>query len=117
MMNPMTVDEFVKTRVLPEFRPIVAKIRGVMKEYSPHVKETMSYGIPSYRATRIIAVISPTKKDITLAFSRGAEFKDRYSLLRGAGRVSKHLKFKRVGEVSKAVLGYYIEQALALDAE
>jgi hypothetical protein len=28
----MTVDEFVERKVQPEFRPVVASIRGLMKE-------------------------------------------------------------------------------------
>jgi hypothetical protein len=117
LMKPTTVDAFVKARVLPEFRPIVAIIRDLMKEYSPDIRETISYGIPSYRAARIIAVISPTKKDITLAFSRGAKFEDKYGLLKGTGKVSKHVKFKSATEVNKTVLRYYIKQAQALEAK
>lgn len=112
----MTVDEFVKRRVLPEHQGIVKFIRQVMSEMAPEAKEGISYGIPAWKGKRMIAVISPTKKDITFAFSRGAELKDKYKLLRGVGKVSKHLKFKTEEDVKKTVLGYYIKQALDLDA-
>src|SRR4030067_939858 len=115
-MEIKTVDDFVLTRVLPEFRPIVAMIRELMKECAPNAKEVISYGIPAYKAKRILAVISPTKKDITLAFSRGAEFEDKYGLLRGAGKVSKHVKIKDLQAINNEALRYYIEQALELDA-
>jgi hypothetical protein len=62
-----------------------------------------------------LAVISPTKKDITFAFSRGAQFEDKYSLLKGVGKSSKHIKFKNAGGVNKEVLEYYIKQALEFD--
>ena len=61
-------------------------------------------------------VISPTKKDITFAFSRGAEFKDKYALLKGVGKVSKHVKIKDLDTVNQEALRYYIKQALELDA-
>ena len=64
----------------------------------------------------MLAVISPTKKDITFAFSRGAEFKDKYGLLQGVGKVSKHVKIKNLKDANKAALRYYIKQALRLDA-
>ncbi len=64
----------------------------------------------------MLAVVSPTKKDITFAFSRGAEFEDRFGLLRGVGKVSKHVKIKRLEEANKGALRYYIEQALKLDS-
>ena len=111
----MTVDDFVKTKVLPEFQPIVAMIRELMKECAPNAKEVISYGIPAYKAKRILVVISPTKKDITFAFSRGAEFEDKYGLLRGVGKVSKHVKLKNLAAVNEEALRYYIGQALELD--
>ncbi len=62
-----------------------------------------------------LAVISPTKKDITFAFSRGAEFEDKYGLLLGVGKVSEHVKIKNLKDANKGALRYYIKQALELD--
>ncbi|HEX2923388.1 MAG TPA: DUF1801 domain-containing protein [Chloroflexota bacterium] len=112
----MTVDEFVETRVLPEYRGIVTMIRQLMHEVAPDAAEVISYGIPAYRGKHILAVISPTKKDITLAFSRGAEFEDKYGLLRGVGKASKHVKIKSLDAADKDALRYYMRQALELDA-
>lgn len=112
----MTVDEFVKSKVLPEHQDVVAMIRGLMREVAPNAKEVISYGIPAYRGKRVLAVISPTKKDITFAFSRGAEFEDRYGLLQGVGKVSKHVKIKSLDGVNRDALRYYVKQALEFDA-
>ena len=111
----MNVDEFVNSKVQPELREVVEVIRTTMKELAPEAQEIISYGIPAYRRKKIIAVISPTKVDITLTFSRGAEFEDQYARLKGVGKVSKHLKFKHVGEVDKELIGYYVRQALEFD--
>lgn len=112
----LTVDEFVQTRVLPEFWPVVAMIRELMKECAPDAKESISYGIPAYKMKRIIAVISPTKKDITFAFTHGREFEDPYGLLKGVGKVGLHVKIKSVATVNKEALRSYIRQALEHDA-
>src|SRR5512139_4045819 len=114
-MAELSVDDFVKTKVLPELQPVVAMIRELMKEYAPNVKELISYGIPAYKGKRILAVISPTKKDITFSFSRGAQMEDKYNLLRGVGKSSKHVKIKKLAEANKEALRYYIKQALELD--
>jgi hypothetical protein len=111
----MTVDQFVKTRVLPQYRPIVRLLRQLMRDCAPQATEVMSYGIPAFRLERIIAVISPTKKGITLAFSRGAEFQDRYGLLEGVGRVSKNVRMRDVTGVNRTALRSYIKQAVAFD--
>jgi hypothetical protein len=110
-----SVDEFVKTRILPELRPVAEMIRGLMREVAPEAKEAIGYGIPIWKAKRIIAVISPTKKDITFSFSRGAQFEDKYGLLRGVGKSSKHVKIKNVDGANKEALKYYIRQAVELD--
>jgi len=75
----------------------------------------MSYGIPNYRGRRGMAVISPAKTHITLAFSRGAEFEDKYGLLEGFGKVSKNVRFRDVKDINKEALQYYIKQALEFD--
>ena len=113
----MTVDEFVQTRVLPEYREVVETIRQYMQELAPDAEEIISYGIPAYKGKRILAVISPTKKGITLAFSQGAAFEDQYALLQGVGKVSKNIRFKSVEEIKKEVLEYYIKQALDFDTK
>jgi hypothetical protein len=111
----MTVDEFVKQRVLPEYRDIVVELRKLMRQNAPDAREIMSYGVPMYRQKRTLAVISPTKKGITFAFSRGADFKDKYGLLEGVGRVSKNVRMSDLKEVNKVALRYYIKQALDFD--
>ena len=78
-------------------------------EASPSACET-----PSKRK-RILVVISPTKKGITFAFSRGADFENKYGLLEGVGKVSKNVRMSDLKQVNKTALRYYIKQALAFD--
>ena len=88
-----------------------------MREVAPNAKEVISYGILAWRGNLILAVVSPTKKDITFSFSKGAKFEDKYGLLKGVGKVSKLVKIKNLKEVNKTALKYYIKQALKLDAK
>jgi uncharacterized protein YdhG (YjbR/CyaY superfamily) len=111
----MTVDEFVEKRVRPEYRDIVTELRSLIRTYAPEARELISYGVPMYRQRRTLAVISPTKKGITLAFSRGAGFEDKYGLLEGEGRVSKNVRMKDLKAVNKAALRYYIKLAVDFD--
>jgi hypothetical protein len=86
-----------------------------MNEYAPGAKEVITYGILAWKVDKFIAVISPTKKDITFSFSKGAEFEDKYSMLGGTGKVSKFIKMKDVKDIKKTELRYYIKQALDLE--
>ncbi len=111
----ITPDEFVATKVLPEYRSIVVEIRKLMHEVAPGAKEVITYGILGFKGNKMLAVISPTKKGITLAFSQGATFEDRYELLEGVGEVSKNVRMQSIKEFNKEALLYYIKQALEFD--
>lgn len=114
-MKVTTVDSFIENRVQPEHREIVGMLRQLMRETAPGAKEVITYGVLAWRGNLILAVVSPTKKDITFAFSKGAAFEDKYGLLKGVGKVSKHVKLKDVKDMNQAALEYYIKQALELD--
>jgi hypothetical protein len=114
-MKITTVDEFVKQKVLPEYKPVASLIRKLMREVAPGAKEYLAYGIPVWKGNKIFAVISPNKKGITFSFTHGSEFEDKYRLLRGVGKVSKHVGIANVKDVNKAALRYYIRQALKID--
>jgi hypothetical protein len=111
----MTVDEFVESKVLPEFRPIVGAIRRLMRECAPDAQEAFGYGMPVYKRNKTFAWISAAKADITLGFSRGTQMEDKFALLRGAAKGARHLKMKNLGEVNEPALRYYIKQAVNLD--
>jgi hypothetical protein len=115
-MPPQTVDEFIRTRVPPEHRDIVARLRALVREHAPGVQEIIFRGIPGFRGRGMIAVINPNRKDITFAFARGADLEDRYGLLRGVGRVSKHLKITSLERFNEDAFIYYLNQAVELDS-
>ena len=116
-MKITTIDDFLKYRVLPEHKPVVALLRRMMRECAPGAREEISYGILMWKQKRALAVVSPTKKDITFAFSRGAKFEDKFDLLQGVGKVSKHVKIKNLKDAPRAALKYYIKQAVQFDAK
>ena len=103
----MTVNEFVKTRVQPEHRPIVAAVRGLMREHAPDAREAISYGMPTYGQNKPVAWINASKSGITFGFRQGAYLEDKYGLLRGVA--------KTLDDVNKPALKYYIKQAVKLD--
>jgi uncharacterized protein YdhG (YjbR/CyaY superfamily) len=111
----MTVDEFVKRKVRPEFRPVVAAVRSLMKETAPQAKEIISYGIPMYGLKKPLAWINPSQTGITFGFREGANFDDKYGLLRGVGKHARHVRMKNLDQVNKPALKYYVKQALKLD--
>ncbi len=112
-----TVNDFVKQKVPLEFHDIVAMLRNLMRESAPNAKEQIYYGLPMWQGkTAPLAWISPTKRDITFGFTFGAEFDDKYKMLKGRGKNARHVKIKKLEDANKAALRYYIKQALKRDA-
>ncbi len=113
----MTVDEYVETRVLPQFQDVVARLRQLMRETAPDAEEAIGYGMPVYRKNRIFAWFTASQREITFAFARGTQFEDSYGLLKGSGRTSRHVKIKSLDGVNQEALVSYIRQALDLDTQ
>ena len=121
MQNDQSVDKAIKERVWPQYQPIVAAFRQLMKEAAPQATEYVTNGTPAYpgnpawRIKRIIVLISPTQKGITFAFSQGGKFQDKYGMLEGVGKASKNIRLSRLEDFDPAVMRYYAEQAVKLD--
>jgi Uncharacterized conserved protein len=118
-----TIEAFMEEKVLPEYRPVVQAFRDLIKRVAPEVTESMRggtekyYSVPVYRLKRDIIVISPTKKGINFAFSKGAQFTDKYGLLKGAGKTNRNVFVKSIDDFNEEALADYIRQAVAIDAE
>jgi len=113
----MNVDEYVRAKVPQEFQTTVTRLRGLMHELAPEARESMSYGMPTYKVKRIVSYILPTKKDITFSFTYGAKLEDKYGFLKGYAKFARYLKFKQPGDIDIDVVAYYLRQALELDRE
>ncbi len=117
------IDEYVETKVLPDYRQLVTAFRELIRSDFPELTEEMRGGtekypgVPVYRLTRIVVVISPTKQGITYAFSDGAQFEDKYGLLEGVGSKSLNIRLKHTDEFDSAKMRYYIKQAIAIDSK
>ena len=116
MVVELTVDEFVKTKVLPEHQALAAELRALFRKNAPRAREVMSYGLPMYVQTKsAFAWLSPNQKGISVGFRAGVELEDRYGLLRGTVKHARHVQVGSVAELNKPALTYYIKQALKLE--
>lgn len=121
MTTQLTVDEFIKEKVLPEYRPLVEAFRALVKKDFPQLQEEMRggteayYGTPVYRLDHILITISPTKQGITYAFSEGRQFEDKYKMLEGVGNKTLNIRLKDISEFDAAKMSYYIAQAIKIE--
>jgi hypothetical protein len=117
------IEQFISTKVKPEFEPIFSKFRTLVKQKFPTLQEEMRggtekyYGVPVYRQNKIVFTVSPTQKGITFSFAEGKEFEDKYKLLEGVGNKTLNLRLSRIVDYSEEVLEYYISQGIEIDKE
>ena len=110
-----TVDEYIAAKVKPELMPIVVRLRELMAELAPKASFAISYAQPMWKGAGYLAWITPGKTHISLGFTYGREFEDKYALLKGVGKNAMHLRYTAVEQVNKTQLRYYVKQALARD--
>jgi hypothetical protein len=111
----MTVDEYIKAKVMPEHLAMLEKLRGLMRQTAPQAHEIISYGVIMWRGRNGLWVINPTKNGLTLSFSQGASFNDPYHLLTGVGKVAKTIWIQQPSDINEEAFKSYMEQALSLD--
>jgi hypothetical protein len=114
-MSSKDVDEYVEAKLAAQHQGTVKRLRELMSECAPDASEVITYGSPAWRGNKILAIISPSKTHITFAFERGAEFEDRYGLLTGVGKHTRHVKLKNLEAINEVALRDYIDQAVRLD--
>jgi hypothetical protein len=112
----LTVDGYVEQKVLPQYRDLADAIRRRMRQLAPDAVEEIAYTMPCYKGNRIFAYFNANKTGITLSFTYGRQFEDKFNLLRGSGKEARQIKVKSLAALNDEALQYYVKQALAIDA-
>ncbi len=95
-------------------KPIVIKLRGVIKSISEELKEEIKWNVPTYSIKKNICSIMAHKKHVNLQIFRGAEVKDS-EILDGTGKGMRHLKYKKLGDVKTNIVKEIVKQAITVD--
>ena len=111
------VEAWIRARISEEQAPIVQRLRELMQDAAPHATEEITYGILGWRVQRVIAVLNPTKRELTFSFAEGARLADPHGLLRGVGKRSKHVKVRSETDVDalEDALRDFVRQAMDLE--
>jgi hypothetical protein len=97
----MTVEDFLKPYDL-NVQAICLDIRKLATELLPGTEEILfegwknfAYGTGESRATKdLIIYIAPFKDSVNLGFYHGANLADKKKLLKGTGKLLRHLKLR-----------------------
>ena len=107
----MTVEEFLNTYD-QKLQNICYRLRDLVKQNLPDTEEivfkgwkNISYGTGESIADKdLICYIAPLKDSVNLGFFRGAILQDNKNLLKGTGKLLRHIKIKELNEINDADL-------------
>jgi len=100
-----------------EFAVIFKKIRAILLSYT-QIKEIKNAKQTSYRDEYGVIVMMRTKGNVfVVAFGKGATLQEQYSMLKGSGKIVRHLYFKMLDEVDEKLLRQMIEESFILGME
>ena len=94
-----------------ELRKLVAEVMPDVVEVSWPKLRMASYGVGPKKKTEHFCYISAQKDDVNLGFYYGAELADPEELLRGTGKLLRHVKIREPKAIRSRALRQLLEAA------
>ncbi len=92
------VDEYINKQKSPQ-KEICGKLRRLIFDTFPDVKEEMKWGVPAYEDGRYYIVA--LKNHVNLGFSLKGLTKEDYNLFDGGGKTMKHIEISSAKKIDK----------------
>jgi hypothetical protein len=96
-MNDKKVDDYVEKQKSPQ-KEICAKLRKIILETFPDIKEEMKLGVPWYEDKYYIVAL---KNHVNLGFSLEGLSEKEIGLFEGGGKTMKHIKVRSLDEIDE----------------
>jgi hypothetical protein len=113
-MAEKTVDSYIAG--LEESKAgIVTRVRKIVLEAAPQVKESIKWAQPVYESNGPFAYIKAFKNDVNFGFWRGVDIKDPKGLLQGSGSKMRHVKLTSLDDVDESTFADFVRQAIELN--
>jgi hypothetical protein len=117
-VNDIEVDVFLDELLLrdAERYALIGRIRKLIFSVAPKAREEIRYGGLFYSMRTPFCSVASYTGHVSLEFSRGAELADRHHALEGDGKIRRHIKIDKVGDLFKKNVREYLELAVAVAA-
>lgn len=90
----MNVDEYIEKQKSPQ-KEIIITLRKILLNQG--LKETMYVGVPWYEKAYLVGL----KDSVNMGFCIKGLKEEELKLLKGKGKLMRHLKFKNIKEINK----------------
>ena len=91
------VDDYIEKQKLPQ-KEICRKLREIILDTYPDIKEEMKLGVPWYEGKYYIVAL---KDHVNLGFSLEGLSKREIELFEGGGKTMKHIKIRSLNEIDE----------------
>ena len=91
------VDSYIAKQKSPQ-KEIAEKLRQIILEFFPDIKEEMKFGVPWYEGKYYIVAL---KDHVNLGFSLKGLSQKETELLEGSGKTMKHIKIRSLNEIDE----------------
>ncbi|WP_138424463.1 DUF1801 domain-containing protein [Maritimibacter alexandrii] len=93
----------------------LGRLRGLILGSADGIKEEIKWRQPCYSRNKLFCYLQKSKSHVTLGFQQGARMPDAPSLLEGAGKELRHVRFTPGADIPEEAVKTLIGEALALD--
>jgi hypothetical protein len=102
----------------PEVVELVHALRELVKQSAPDLAEEpkRGWGNISYKKKGLVCAISPEKSYASLYFYKGTQLADPYGQLEGSGKELRHIKVRKLDDITVERIAVWIKEAVGLDA-
>jgi hypothetical protein len=114
-MNSIEVDDFLTALQMrdEERYALVERIRKLIHSVAPRVREEVKYGGLLFSGRSPFCGLFSYEGHVSLEFSRGALLPDRHKVLEGEGKLRRHIKLEKIGDLFKKNVREYVTLAFA----
>ena len=91
MAKSSSVEEWL-AQLLPEHRAAASRLRRMVREVDPDLREAMKWGNPVYSLESDVIYIADQRQYVQLGFFAGADMPDPHELIEGTGKGMRHIK-------------------------
>jgi len=103
------VDDYLKRQKSPQ-RGICRRLRAIIFETMPGVKEEMKWGVPTYADGKYYIVA--LKDHVNFGISLKGLSEEKQKLLEGSGKTMKHVKIRSLAEIEEKRVAELLKSAL-----
>lgn len=96
------VDDYIERQPSPQ-KEICEKLRSVILDAFPDIREEMKWGVPTYDGATFYIVA--LKDHVNLGFSVAGLSTEELKLFSGSGKTMKHLEIRTLNDIDEAHVG------------